>query len=35
MKKRNYIIVNDGWRHNDVWVEPNTTTFDGTIYFTN
>lgn len=31
----NYIIVNDGWRHNDVWVEPNTTTFDGTIYFTN
>lgn len=31
----NYIIVNDGWRNNDVWVEPNTTTFDGTIYFAN
>lgn len=31
----NYIIVNDGWRSNDVWVEPNTTTFDGTIYFAN
>ena len=31
----NYIIVNDGWGSNNVWIESNTSTLDGIIYFTN
>lgn len=29
----NYLIVNDGWGSNNVWIEPDTQTLDGTIYF--
>lgn len=28
-----YIIVNDGWGHNNVWVDVNSTPIDGIIYF--
>lgn len=31
----NYLIINDGWRKNNVWIEPSTTTLDGTISFVN
>lgn len=31
----NYVIVNNGWGNNNVWIEPSTTYLDGTIHFTN
>lgn len=30
-----YVIVNNGWGDNNVWIEPSTTYLDGTIYFDN
>lgn len=30
-----YVIVNNGWGNNNVWIEPSTTYLDGTIHFTN
>ena len=30
-----YIIVNNGWGSNSVWVQSSTTYFDGTVYFYN
>lgn len=30
-----YVIVNNGWGSNDVWIEPSTTYLDGTIHFAN
>lgn len=29
----NYLIVNNGWGSNNIWIESNTTTLDGSIYF--
>ena len=31
----NYIIVNNGWSNNNVWIEPDTQTLDGTIISAN
>lgn len=31
----NYVIVNNGWGDNNVWIEPSTQYLDGTIYFQN
>lgn len=28
----NYVIVNNGWGNNNVWIEPSTTYLDGTIH---
>ena len=31
----NYLIINNGWGSNNVWIEPNSLTLDGTINFAN
>ncbi|MFM1524770.1 MULTISPECIES: cysteine peptidase family C39 domain-containing protein [Helcococcus] len=33
VENSNYIIVNDGWENNDVWVDIKSASFDGLIYF--
>lgn len=31
----NYIIINNGWGDNNIWITPSTTYLDGTIHFSN